>query len=97
VGQVSGKWRVNCSTCPGSSFYPRGGQEKKEGGWKKSEAYVVYSRECYIWRSDHQGDESVSESADHDWHYYKEDYYEGMCCNDYIVDLVISEEGSGLA
>lgn len=97
MGEVPGQWGVYRSACPGAGFYPRGGQEEQEGGGKESEAHIIYSREGHVWGADHQGDKSVAKSADHNWYYYKEDYYKRVCCDDYIIDLVVSKEGSGLA
>ena len=40
--------------------------------------------------------ESITEPSNYNWHYYKEDYYKCVCSYNYVVDLVISEQGSGL-
>lgn len=53
MGKVSGEGRVDCSAGTGSGFYARGGQEKKKGRGEKSEAHVVYPRECHVGGADY--------------------------------------------
>lgn len=51
--KIASKGRVDCSASTGPGFYARRGQKKKERWGKESEAYVVYSRKCYIRGPDH--------------------------------------------
>lgn len=44
-----------------------------------------------------RGNKSVTESSNYDWYYYEEDYYKCVCGYNYVVDLVVSEQSSGLA
>lgn len=97
MGQVSSQRGVDCSSGSGPCLYARRGKEKKEGRRKKSEAYVIYTRKGHVWGTDHKWDKPVSETTNHNWYYYKEDYNEGMGRDDDIIDLVISEKSARLA
>jgi hypothetical protein len=38
--------------------------------------------------------QSVSKPFDWNQFYYEEDYYEGVCCYSYVIDLVVSNTGA---
>lgn len=58
---------------------------------EKSEAHIIYSGEGYVRSPNYQGDKPVPEASNYNRYDYKEDYYKGMCGDDYIIDLIIPE------
>lgn len=87
--QVAGERGVNSPTGTSPSFDAGWGKEEEEGWGEKSETYVIYSGECYVGGPDYKWNKSISETTNHDWYYYKENYNESVCSYNYIVNLVV--------
>lgn len=94
--KVASKWGIYSSSRSRSCFNSGGGQQEEEGGRKESEAYIIYSGKSHVRCPNHKGHESVSKSSNHNWYYYKENYYKGVGSNNNIINLVIAEKGTGL-
>lgn len=88
---ASGGQTVHLVPAPASTV------EEEEGWGEQSEAYVTYVWESYVGGTNYRWDKSVSEAPNYNWYNHEEDYYKGMGSDDYIVNLVVAQEGAWLA